>query len=195
MEPLRFPANKLTTRARVFQIIKDRSFIREKIRLASGKESDFYFDLKPTMFDPEGATLMAELILQALAGLKVDYVGGLAVGAIPLLPPINILSYTKGVPIGGFFVRKEIKDHGTMKRIEGLQRGETLAGKTVVILDDVTTTGGSAMHAVKEAQNSGASVILVLSLVDREEGAGEFYKEQGIPFQAIFKASEFLAGS
>jgi orotate phosphoribosyltransferase len=194
MEPIRFPANRLSARAKVFQIIKDRSFGRGKITLASGKESGFYFDMKPTMLNPEGAALLAEMILQKLEGLNVDYVGGLAVGAVPLLSPIAMESHRRGRGIPGFFVRKEVKDHGTRLKIEGLEPGETLSGKTVVILDDVTTTGGSAMIAVEEARNAGAKVILVLAVVDRLEGAEEFYKAQGVPFEALFTATEFLNG-
>jgi len=192
MEPLRFPSGKIALRAKAFSLIKERSFFRQRIVLTSGRESDFYFDMKPTMFHPEGAALLAELILQNLDGLKVDYAGGLAVGAVPLLSPLAMESYRKGRPIPGFFVRKEIKGHGTRRRIEGLDARQSLAGKSVVILDDVTTTGGSAMLAVNAAQDAGATVVLVLSVVDREEGAAEFYKAAGIPFRAIFTASEFL---
>jgi orotate phosphoribosyltransferase len=193
MEPLRFPANKLTSRARAFQLIKERSFFRKKITLASGRESDFYFDMKPTMFHPEGAALLAELMLHDLEGLNVDYVGGLAVGAVPLVSPLSMESFRLGRPIHGFFVRKDVKDHGTMRLVEGLKPGDTLAGKAVVILEDVTTTGGSALNAVTAARASGANVVLVLSIVDRQEGADEAFAQAGVPFRAIFTAAEFLA--
>ena len=124
--------------------------------------------------------------------IAAGVVGGLAVGALPLISTIPMLSARHAKPIPGFFVRKEVKDHGTMKLVEGLAEGETLRGKRVVILDDVTTTGGSAMIAVQAATDAGAKVILVLSVVDREEGAEEFYKEKGIPFEALFRASELL---
>lgn len=192
MEPLRFPANKLPARSQVFQIIKERSFGRGVITLASGKQSDFYFDMKPTMLHPEGATLLAQLILQKIDGLNIDYVGGLAVGAVPLLSPLAMESFRINRPLPCFFVRNQVKDHGTKLRIEGLGRGETLKDKRVVILDDVTTTGASAMIAVDEARDAGATVILVLAVVDRLEGAEEFYMQKGIPFSALFRADEFL---
>jgi orotate phosphoribosyltransferase len=194
MSAVRFPADRLATRKRLFDLIKDRSFSRpSKITLASGKESNFYFNMKPTMLHPEGAALLPELILENLKGVQVDYVGGLAVGAIPLLSPLSMLSHIRGTPIPSFFVRGSVKDHGTQQRVEGLHDPKALEGKSVVILEDVTTTGGSAMIAVEAARNAGAKVILVLSIVDREEGAVDFFAAQEIEFRAIFRASEFLA--
>ena len=86
-----------------------------------------------------------------------------------------------------------MKDHGTKRLVEGLKPGDTLAGKAVVILEDVTTTGGSALVAVKAAREAGANVVLVLSVVDRQEGAEAAFAEAGVPFRSIFTAAEFLA--
>jgi orotate phosphoribosyltransferase len=133
------------------------------------------------------------MILDRLSDLRVDYVGGLALGAVPLVSTVTLLSHRRGAPIAGFFVRKEVKDHGTKKLVDGLGPNDTLAGKRVVILDDVTTTGGSAMVAIESAQKLGAEIVLVLSIVDREEGASEFYRARGLPFAALFTASEFMA--
>jgi orotate phosphoribosyltransferase len=179
-------------RDKVFRLIKEKSFSKGSFVLASGKTSDYYLDMKPTMFDPEGAAALAEMILDRLHDLKVDYVGGLAMGAVPLISIINMLSHSQNRPIPGFFVRKDVKDHGTKKLVEGLAAKETLQGKAVVILEDVTTTGGSSMIAADAAQRSGAIVILVLSIVDREEGAGEFFRAKGLPFESLFAASDFL---
>ena len=179
-------------RARAFALIKAKSFRRGQFVLASGKTSEYYLDLKPTMFDPEGAYALAELLLDQLSDLPVDYVGGLALGAVPLISTVTMLSSQRGNPICGFFVRKEVKDHGTKKLVEGLGEGETLQGKKVVIIDDVTTTGGSSIIAVDAAQQSGAEVILGLSVVDRGEGAAECYGKRSIAFKAVFSARDFL---
>jgi orotate phosphoribosyltransferase len=195
MEPVRTSSKgkgsyeSALARASVFKLILKRSFGRKKIKLASGKESDFYFDMKPTMFHPEGALLLAEMIFDRLKDEMVDSVGGLAVGAVPLISPLALVSYQKNRLLPGFFVRKEIKEHGTKRLIEG---ADDLKDQNVVILDDVTTSGGSAMLAVNAAREAGAHVILVLSIVDREEGAVERFKKEGIHFEALFKASEFL---
>jgi orotate phosphoribosyltransferase len=185
-----FESNLL--RQKLFRLIKEKSFSRGRFVLASGQVSNYYLDMKPTMFDPEGANALSEMILDRLYDVKVDYVGGLALGAVPLISTLTMLSGHQNRPIRGFFVRKEVKDHGTMKLIEGLTKNESLQGKNIVILDDVTTTGSSAMAAAEAAQESGANIIRILSIVDREEGAVEFYREKGIPFEALFVASEFL---
>ena len=140
---------------------------------------------------PEGAHVLAELILARLDPLNIAYIGGLEMGAIPLLGPVAQLSFLKGKPLPSFFVRQQAKAHGTMQLVEGVSKGD-LKGKNVVILDDVTTTGGSAMIAVNEAKAMGANVIMVLSVVDRGEGAEEFYRDRNVGFQAIFSAREFL---
>ena len=112
-------------------------------------------------------------------------------GAVPLISVINMVSYHRRKPIPGFFVRKQVKDHGTKKKIE---TAGDLKGKNVVILDDVTTSGESAFEAVTAVKEIGANVLLVLSIVDREEGATEFYARAGIPFERIFTTSDFKKG-
>lgn len=179
----------LGLRSRLFTLLKERAFKRGRVVLASGRESDFYFDMKPAMLDPDGASLLAELILQQLQDVKADCIGGLEMGAVPLIAPVAMRSPDFGRHLPGFFVRKAVKDHGTKKRVDGAD----IAGKTVVILEDVTTTGGSAMDAVKAVGEAGAKVALVLSILDRGEGAAELYAGAGIPFKSLFRAEEFLA--
>jgi orotate phosphoribosyltransferase len=179
----------LGLRNRLFTLLKDKAFRRGRITLASGRESDFYFDMKPAMLDPDGAALMAELILQQLQGVNADCIGGLEMGAVPLIAPVAMRSPDFGRRLPGFFVRKTVKDHGTKKRVDGTD----IAGKTVVILEDVTTTGASAMDAVKAVEEAGAKVALVLSILDRGEGAADLYAKAGVPFKSLFRAEEFLA--
>jgi orotate phosphoribosyltransferase len=177
-------------RNQLYMLLRERAFRRGRVVLASGKESDYYFDMKPAMLDPDGAALMAELILQEIQGFMVDAVGGLEMGAVPLIAPVAMKSPAFGRYLPGFFVRKAVKDHGTQKRVDG----NDITGKSVVILEDVTTTGGSAMDAVKAVEEAGAKVALVISILDRGEGAAELYEKAGIPFKSLFKAEEFLAG-
>ena len=184
--------DRSSVRARAFALIKERSFLRGEFVLASGKTSQYFLDMKPTMFDPEGSYVLAELLLDQLSDVNADYVGGLALGAVPLISTLTMLSHQRNRPVSGFFVRKEVKDHGTKKLVEGLGKGESLQGKKVVIIDDVTTTGGSSMIAVDAVEESGAEVILGLSVVDREQGAAETYAKRNIPFRAVFSASDFL---
>jgi orotate phosphoribosyltransferase len=178
-------------RQRLIELIAERSFGRKKITLASGRESNFYFDMKPTMFHPEGAALLAKLILARLSSERVDMIGGLEMGAVPLIASVSAFSFEMGKPIPGFFVRKAVKDHGTKKRIDGT---ESLAGKRVAILEDVTTTGGSALQAVEATREAGAEVALVLSIVDRLEGAKASFAAAGVPFASLFTRDDFMKG-
>jgi orotate phosphoribosyltransferase len=181
----------LDLRHKLFTLLKEKAFRRGRVTLASGRESDFYFDMKPAMLDPDGAALMAELILQQIQDVNADCIGGLEMGAVPLIAPVAMRSPDFGRRLPGFFVRKAVKDHGTKKRVDGTD----IAGKSVVILEDVTTTGGSAMDAVRAVEEAGAKVALVLSILDRGEGAAELYTKAGIPFASLFRAEEFLAAN
>ena len=181
-----------TTRDRLREIIRERSFGYGEVKLAYGRTSKFYFNLKPTMLHPEGAALLAELTLDALKNERVDYVGGLEMGAVPIAGAIAQLSFLRGRPLAAFFVRKQPKQHGAKLTIEGLAPGETLQGKRVVVVEDVTTTGGSAMKAVETVRDAGAEVALVFSMVDRQEGATENFAAAGLRFGALFTAAEFL---
>jgi len=187
--------NALTAqqRARLADIIFTRSFGRAKVLLASGKESDFYFDMKPSMLHPEGAALIARALLAEVKRSGAAFVGGLEMGAVPITGALCQHSFEAGAPLQGFFVRKQTKGHGAQKRVEGLPKGETLAGKDIVIVEDVTTTGESAWKAAQACIEEGANLKLVATIVDRDEGAEEFYRSKGVPFAAIFRASEFLA--
>jgi orotate phosphoribosyltransferase len=180
-------------RDRLIEIVRRRSFSTgQETRLVSGRSSNFYFNMKPSMLDPEGGHLMATLILDALKGSDIDLIGGLEMGAVPLAVAVAVTSQIKGWPLRAFFVRKQAKEHGARKLIEGLAPDEDLQGKRVVVLEDVTTTGGSAMKAIEALQAEGACVVRVISVVDRLEGAEDNFKTAGIAFTALLTAADFL---
>lgn len=176
----------------LFEIVRDRSFRKGKFRLSSGAESDLYFNLKPTMMDPRGAYLSARAFLTRIRDERAEFVGGLEMGAVPIIASLAAISEVEGHPVRTFFVRKAPKSHGTMDVIEGLTPDEGLEGKRVIIADDVATTGGSILKAIDAARKSGAVVDAALVLVDREEGATEFLREHGVRLISVFKAHEFL---
>jgi orotate phosphoribosyltransferase len=179
-------------RLRLIEVVRQRSFSSGgETKLVSGRTSSFYFNMKPTMLDAEGAHLIATLILDALQDAKVDLIGGLEMGAVPLATAVAVASHAKGRPLQAFFVRKQAKEHGAKKLVEGLAPGETLEGKRVVILEDVTTTGGSAMKAIEAVKAEGGLIDRVVTVVDRLEGAAESFREAGIPFSAILTADDF----
>jgi orotate phosphoribosyltransferase len=149
--------------------------------------------MKKTMFDPEGASLTGELLCDLLANdTETKAVGGLEMGAVPIATAAAIASHRRGRDIGAFFVRKKPKDHGAKKLVEGLPKGETLRGRNVVVVEDVTTTGGSALQAVAALREEGANIVLVLTIVDRLEGAQETFAAEKLPFRALYTADEFL---
>jgi orotate phosphoribosyltransferase len=179
-------------RARLIEIIRKRSYgTGVVIKLASGRTSDFYFNMKPTMLDPEGAYLIGKLVSEAIAPREADMVGGLEMGAVPIAAAVAAVSFSQGHPLPAFFVRKQTKEHGTQSLIEGLVKGETIRGKRVIILEDVTTTGGSAMKAIEAVRAEGAVIDRVISVVDRLEGAADAFKAAGIPFTALLTTTDF----
>ena len=135
--------------------------------LSSGKKSNFYVDCRKVTLHPQGARLIAKIILEKIKGLKVDAIGGLTLGADPITSSVVALS-----DIPGFIVRKKAKEHGTQQRIEGIIK----PGWKVVVVEDVATTGASALQAIEAVEAIGAKVIKVISVVDRQEGAAQTLK-------------------
>jgi orotate phosphoribosyltransferase len=176
----------------LIDVIKQRSYRRGTFTLASGATSEFYFNLKPTMMHPKGAYLCARALLHLIRSEKVDYVGGLEMGAVPVIANIAALSFEDGLPVATFFVRKQAKDHGTGEVVEGLAPGETLAGKRVIIIDDVATSGGSILKAAAVARAAGAVVDTALVLIDREEGGTEALAAAGVKLLSALKKSDFI---
>jgi orotate phosphoribosyltransferase len=180
-------------RARLIEIVKARSFTTGgETKLVSGRTSLFYFNMKTTMLHPEGAHLIGQLVCERLAGENVDMVGGLEMGAVPLASAVAAVSGgAEHQSLPAFFVRKQTKEHGTQALIEGLAAGETMAGKRLVVVEDVTTTGGSALKAVDTLKQAGAEVVLVLTIVDRQEGARDAFAAAGVPFDALLTVDDF----
>ena len=179
------------SRARLIEIIKARSVETGRtFKLASGRISDFYCNLKPTMMHPEGAWLIGALVSEAIRPGEADLVGGLEMGAVPIATAVAAASFAAGRPLPAFFVRKAVKEHGTKSLVEGLPRGEALAGRRLVIVEDVTTTGGSSVKAIEAVRAEGATVVRVITIVDRQEGAADTFARLGVPFTAILTASE-----
>lgn len=174
-------------------VIKERSYRRGHFKLASGAESEFYFNLKPTMMTPKGAYLSAKALLEQIRTVEnVDYVGGLEMGAVPVIASLAALSYEDGKPVNSFFVRKQAKDHGTQDLVEGLAIGESLSGKRVIIIDDVATSGGSIIKAAESARAAGAVVDHALVILDRQEGGAENLAAAGMTLLSAVKKSDFL---
>ncbi len=177
---------------RLRAITREKSLtVGDEFRLASGNLSRFYFNMKATTFDPEGSALIAELILERLAPGEVDCVGGLEIGALPIAAAVTLRSHQLGRALPGFFVRKQAKDHGSRESVEP----RPAEGARAVVLEDVTTTGGSSMQAVSALREIGCEVRKIVTIVDRLEGAEANLAKQGIELVALLTARDFgIAG-
>jgi orotate phosphoribosyltransferase len=141
---------------------------------------------------PAGATCVGELICDALQGTRPSFVGGMEAGAIPIATAVAIASHRRGGNLQAFFVRKKVKDHGAKKMIEGCRRARASRGRRSSWVEDTTTTGGSSMQAVNVLREEGANIVLVLTIVDRLEGAAETFAKEKLAFRALYTADEFL---
>jgi orotate phosphoribosyltransferase len=178
--------------ARLVALLAERSARRGDFTLASGRRSTLYIDARLTTMSPDGLALIGPAGLAAIegAGWRADAVGGLTLGADPVSYAIAYASALAGRPVRAFTVRKEAKQHGTGRLIEGPYR----AGDRVVVVEDVITTGGSALRAVEAVRAAGGTVAGVLAVVDREEGGREAIEGAGLPVLALARAAEIVAG-
>lgn len=181
----------MDSRSRLIDLLATRSARRGSFTLASGRQSDLYIDCRPTTMHPEGLAAIGPLGLAAISarGWAASSIGGLTLGADPVSYAIAYASQLAGTPVRAFTVRKEAKSHGTGKVIEGAFE----SGDFVVVVEDVITTGGSALRAVDAVRATGATVLGVLAVVDREEGGREAIEAQGLAVAALVTAAEIVA--
>ncbi|MFN7145171.1 MAG: orotate phosphoribosyltransferase [Myxococcota bacterium] len=177
-------------RDRLIEILKQLSYRKMRVVLASGRESDFYVDGKQTTLNAEGAWLVGNLVFEALLP-EVKGVGGLVVGADPIAAATAAVSFSRGRPVHAFLVRKEAKGHGTAKYVEGRQ--SLPDGSPVCIVEDTTTTGSSLLQAVDRAEAEGLRVVQCLTIVDREEGAEQALAARGFTLTRLVRRSELEA--
>ena len=179
-------------RTRLAALLSERALMRESVRLSSGRRSSYYFDARQVLLDPEGAALAGRLAADLLAPGEPDAVGGLTLGADPLVCAITGEAYRAGRHWSGFFVRKEAKTHGLQQWIEGPFIEE---GTPVAVVDDVLTSGGSMVTALEKARQAGGVVTAALVVIDRGEGGRATVEAQldGAPLHAMFTASELGA--
>jgi orotate phosphoribosyltransferase len=179
------------SKQRLLELLRDRSFKRGHFRLASGGTSDYFIDGKMAEVYSEGAYLIGEVLYELTRDLNIDAIGGLQVGAVPLTTAVVMAYHHHGRKMEGFWVREEIKSHGTQKLVEGGLK----SGARVAVLDDVCTKGGSALKAVEAAREMGCEVVLVVALVDRLQGAEALFQQHGIEnYQPVFTIRDFGVG-
>jgi orotate phosphoribosyltransferase len=178
-------------RHRLLRLLREHALMRESVVLASGRRSSWYVDARQVLLDPEGAELAGRLGHDALAPSAPRAVGGLTLGADPLVCAISAAAWARGERWTGFFVRKEAKRHGLQQWIEGPFIQE---GTPVAVVDDVLTTGGSLLTALRSARKAGGVVRAALVVVDRGEGGRDAVEAEldGAPLTALYDSEEIL---
>jgi orotate phosphoribosyltransferase len=181
----------MTDHTRLIALLAERSAKRGQFTLASGRQSTFYIDARLTTMSPEGLSIIGPLAFDRLrqTGWRIDAVGGLTLGADPISYAISYASAHSERPLRAFTVRKEAKIHGTGKLLEGPFR----QGDSVAVIEDVLTTGASALRAIDAVRAAGGTVAGVLALVDREEGARQSIEKTGIPVVTLVTASQIIS--
>lgn len=171
---------------RLKEILLEKAIKFGDFTLASGKKSSYYINAKMATLDSEGLNLTAELFLDMMADIECDAIGGMSLGADPIIGAMIAMAHNRGRGLAGLIIRKESKDHGTMKLIEGPMR----EGMKVVVVEDVSTTGGSASKAIDAIRAGGCQVVKVMTIVDREQGAKEHFAAMNMPFESIFSKKD-----
>jgi orotate phosphoribosyltransferase len=181
----------MTDYSALIVLLAERSVKRGQFTLASGKRSTLYIDARLTTMSPEGLSIIGPLAFSALREMhwNVDAIGGLTLGADPISYAISYASADSDHPLRAFTVRKEAKTHGTGKLLEG----PFVAGDRVAVIEDVITTGGSALRAIEAIRAANGVVAGVLALVDREEGGQQAIEQIGLPVVSLVRASEIVA--
>ena len=177
---------------RLLELLTERSFSRRRVVLASGKESDFFIDCKQTVLLAEGHALAGAALHDAMVAMElpIDAVAGVVLGGCPLASAVALTSFQRGAAIDAVYVRKATKDHGSARRVEG--DAGLAEGASIVVVEDVVTTGGSTLEAIGCLREQGYTVVAVVALVDRLEGGAEALAAAGVRFRALYTRSDFL---
>lgn len=171
------------------KIIREKSYLEGDFVLTSGKRSSYYFDCRQTALSSKGSFLMAKCFYRKLEPI-ITGIGGIELGAVPIISAITVFSFLEANPLHGFVIRKNAKEHGAKKVIEGLNNFPK-PGANVAIIDDTVTTGGSLLLAVEKAVEAKFVVSQVLCVLDREEGGKELLEEHGFKLDPLFTVKDF----
>ncbi|MFH1731217.1 MAG: orotate phosphoribosyltransferase [Planctomycetota bacterium] len=175
-------SNLEADKAKLLELIKRDAFKTGDFTLASGAKSNYYIDGRLLTLSSDGVHVLARVILAMIKGDEIDAVGGMTMGADPIIGAVLALADANGRKLNGFICRKERKDHGTARLVEG----NLAAGNNVLMVEDVVTSGGSTLRAIDAVQELGGEVVRVIAMVDRLAGAANAFAERGCNFTPIF---------
>lgn len=174
-------------RQKLIALFLERALKFGDFTLASGKKSKYYLDGKQISLHSAGLRLVSQGLLELLKDVEFSAIGGMSIGADPIVGGVLVAAAESGRSLDGFLVRKEPKGHGTQRYIEG----PVQAGGKVVVIDDVVTTGGSALQAVERITEFGCQVVCVVGIIDRKEGGGANFAAKGLPFRSLLTIEDF----
>lgn len=173
-------------RNRLLELVRDKAVVHGRVTLSSGREADYYVDLRRVTLDGEAAPLVGDVMLDLVSDLDVEAVGGLTMGADPVATAMLHSAHRRGRRLDAFVVRKAEKAHGLQRRIEG----PDVAGRRVLVVEDTSTTGGSPLAAVEACREAGAEVVAVAVIADRASGAEERVREAGVDYRAAYSLAD-----
>ena len=176
----------MTDRDELLALIKDLAIVHGKVTLSSGREADFYVDLRRVTLSGRAAPLVGRVLLDLTKDLEYDAVGGLTMGADPVATAMLHAAAAQGRQLDAFVVRKEAKAHGLQRRIEG----PDISGRRVLVLEDTSTTGGSPLTALQAVREAGATPVAVVVIADRATGAGEKIEAEGVPYRFAYSVQD-----
>jgi orotate phosphoribosyltransferase len=184
--------NNQHDRTELARLLYSKSYREGNFTLTSGKKSDYYFDCKQTALHPRGGYLIGRLFLEIIQEKKMNVqgVGGMTLGADPLVSAVTVLSYLEKFPLPGFIIRKQAKGHGTNAFLEGMANFEP--GFKVCLLEDVVTTGGTLLTACERVRDAGLEIEGIICVLDREEGGRENIFRAGYDLISIFTRKELV---
>lgn len=171
----------------LMELVREKALRFGQFTLASGKTASYYLDCRKVTLDARGANLIAAGILELLDGDLPDAIGGMAIGADPITAAVITVAGSRDLPMKGFIVRKESKAHGTGRDVEG----PVEPGESAIVVEDVVTTGGSALKAIERAEAFGLKVRGVVAIIDRLEGGGEAFQQAGYPLRTLLTVRDF----
>ncbi len=173
-------------RDRLLEIVKDKAVVHGRVTLSSGKEADYYVDLRRVTLDGEAAPLVGDVMLDLTGDLDFDAVGGLTMGADPVATAMLHAAHRRGRRLDAFVVRKTEKAHGLQQRVEG----PSIEGRRVLVVEDTSTTGGSPLTAIEAVREAGAEVVAVAVIADRASGADERIRQAGVDYRAAYSLAD-----
>lgn len=180
----------MTDREHLLSLVRELAVVHGRVTLSSGREADYYVDLRRITLSGLAAPLVGRQLLELTADLDYDAVGGLTMGADPIAAAMLHAAAAEGRRLDAFVVRKEAKAHGLQRRVEG----PDIAGRRVLVVEDTTTTGGSPLTALAAVREAGATPVAVATIADRDTGAGEKIEAEGVPYRFLYSLQDLGLG-